>query len=159
MKTVSPQEALSKAEQLCAHSENCPSDIADKLSRWGIEEHDRAAIIASLIENRYIDESRFCKAFIKDKLRFNGWGRLKIARALRERHIEEPLVSDALTSIEENEYMAILTKLLTAKRRTTTGKSDYEKEQKLLRFAAMRGFEPSLARKILNLKDGDESFY
>lgn len=159
MKTVSPQEALSKAQQLCAQSEQCTGDIAARLARWGIGEHDSAAIIASLLHDRYINEERFAQAFVKDKLRFNGWGRIKIARGLREKRIDETTVSNALASIEEEEYIAILQKLLAAKRRTTTGKSDYEKGQKLLRFAAMRGFEPSLALKILKLKDCDEDLF
>ena len=44
-------------------------------------------IIDRLIDEKFIDERRYCRAFVNDKLRFNHWGRVKIQAKLREKKL------------------------------------------------------------------------
>ena len=69
-KTITYEEALAKSASLCSLSEKCISDIQKKLLSWGINNEDGEKIIGRLLQERYIDENRFAKFFVKDKHRF-----------------------------------------------------------------------------------------
>ena len=61
---------------------------------------------------------------MNDKLRFNKWGRIKIAYELQKRNIPAPIRSEALEGIDEKEYADILQSLLKAKKKSTKGKTN-----------------------------------
>jgi len=77
------ETALKKAMALCAGREYCRSDIRQKLSTWSIDATDAEKIISKLVIEKFIDEERYCTAFVRDKFRYNKWGRVKIASALK----------------------------------------------------------------------------
>ena len=99
------------------------------------------AIVAHLIKERYIDQCRFAVAFVRDKYRFNQWGRIKIAQALRMKHVASDAISEALDEIDEEEYEDILTSLLQKKSRSVKANSEYERNGKLIRFAVSHGYD------------------
>ena len=78
MKEYTEKELLVKAEAYCVAAERCPSEVEDKLQKWGAEDDAKARIMARLLEERYLDGTRFCRFFVRDKYRFNQWGRMKI---------------------------------------------------------------------------------
>jgi regulatory protein len=99
------------------------------------------AIVSHLIKEKYIDQHRFAVAFVRDKYRFNQWGRIKIAQALRMKHVASDAISEALDEIDEEEYEDILTSLLQKKSRSVKANSEYERNGKLIRFAASHGYD------------------
>ena len=99
-KPISPQNALSRLEDLCARSEQCSGEARKKLSGWGIAPTDAERIISSLVERRFIDDSRFCRAFVRDKLYFARWGRRKIQLSLAHKQISRGLDSLALLALD-----------------------------------------------------------
>lgn len=154
MKEYSPEEAYRKAQALCSQSEHCASEVMEKLMQWGIGEAEmRDSILSRLTAESYLDENRFCNAFVHDKLRFNGWGRVKIAQALAMKKVCKDSVAEALALIDEEEYQVILKKTLHAKRRQTAGDGLHEINRKLLRFAVGRGFELPLVLQTLKISD------
>ena len=104
MKQLSEQEALNKAAAYCTLCERCTSEVSAKLSAWGMNSTQSRRIIDFLIDENFIDEQRYCTAFANDKLRFNRWGRVKIAAALREKRLPQALVKEALEQINAKEY-------------------------------------------------------
>ena len=142
------EEALHRAAALCTMAEKCEADIRTKLRDWGIAEKDADDIVQRLKEGKYLDEERYCHAFVNDKLRFNGWGRIKITYTLRQKGIADSLIDDALAHIDEDAYTRMLTELLQTKLRSVKGKTSEERIGKLVRFAQSRGFELSLAITI-----------
>ena len=94
-----------------------------------------------LVQEKYIDESRYCRAFINDKVRFARWGRIKIAQALRQKQIPSSLYLPLLDEIDEACYSEQLRRLLEAKQREVKGRNAYERKAKLVRFALGRGYE------------------
>ncbi|MCD8302428.1 MAG: RecX family transcriptional regulator [Prevotellaceae bacterium] len=149
------KEALSKAAALCSASEQCASQIDAKLEKWGLAPEARARIIARLVSERFIDESRFARAYSLDKFRFSGWGRVKILYCLRHLGINDVDCQTGLSAIPDAEYRRSLSALLAAKSRSVKAASPYEHRAKLLRFASSRGFE---AEEILrSLPDLDET--
>lgn len=145
----SENEAFYALSALCAASEQCEYKLREKLQRWTITGDAADRIIAKLYEERYLDESRFASAYARDKLRYNQWGKVKIAEALRLLHISPEAIHDACALLPEEEYQDILRSLLKGKCRTIKAKSEYERRGKLIRFALGRGFEMPLVMACL----------
>jgi regulatory protein len=158
MKKISDAEALNKAAAYCTLCERCISEVKTKLDAWGIEYSSQTKIIDRLIDEKFIDESRYCKAFVNDKLRFNHWGRIKIQAKLREKRLPRELIAAALENIDEEEYCNVLRTLLANKSREVSGDEERKKREKLLRFATSRGFEPSFIMKQMNFYPDEVDF-
>ena len=140
-KELTEQEALYKAEAYCSTTEHCLSEVSAKLEQWGALTQDIEKILARLQEERFIDEQRYACSFVRDKYRFNQWGRIKIAQQLKMKRIPEALILQAMEEIDDAYYLSILTEQLERKARSVKARNDYEKNGKLIRFAAGRGYE------------------
>lgn len=142
--------ALNKAATFCASSEKCEQEVRNKLQKWGIGSSDTDKIIEHLITEGFIDEERYCNAFVKDKFRFNRWGKTKIAFMLRQKGISADVVNQAIDDcIDYDEYLSVLTELLAAKKRSIKTDDRRQLQAKLYNFAASRGFESSVAHEAL----------
>lgn len=133
--------AYDKAAFLCSRSEHCVSEIREKLKLWGLSSEDSELVIAKLVEEKYIDDERFARAYVKDKFRFNHWGKQKIAFMLRSKNISSEIMELAFEEIEDEGYSDELRKILTDKEKSIKAKDQYDKRNKLMRFAMGRGFE------------------
>ena len=158
-KPITPENAFLRLATLCARSEQAEGDLRKKLHDWGLTESDSDDIIARLKQERYLDNERYARAYCRDKLRFNGWGRIKIAFMLRGKGIEQEYIDAALAEIDEEQYVSILDDALASKAKTLQGKSPDQLRASLLRFAASRGFEPGIVfealSRIISLSDED----
>ena len=149
---MTTDEILYKLAARCSVSEQCLSDVEGKLAKYDLTEEERTRILRHLVEEKYVDDSRYAEAYVRDKYRFNKWGRMKIAQGLRMKGIDNETISSAMGAIDEEEYLGILRDLLKAKRRSTKGKNEYEINGKLARFATGRGFEYGAIRQCLNIE-------
>lgn len=143
-KILTPPEALHRAAALCSSAEHCTADIREKLARWGVTEADSRTIIDRLVQERFIDEQRYAVAFVKDKFRFSGWGRIKMRYALQQKRIDGSDIDHALATLDEEQYNDRLLELLQAKLRSIRDDDPEARRAKLFRFAASRGFESAL---------------
>lgn len=142
-------QALSKAMALCSKSEKCVSDIQQKLNDWGVEPADAQKIIKNLIAEKFIDEERYVRFFVRDKFVFNQWGKVKIAFMLKSKKVPAALVGEALRGIDDEAYLDLLVKLLEDKSKKTKFVNEYDRKGKLVRFAQSRGFEFDTIEKAL----------
>ena len=154
-KPIPPGEALNKAAAYCTLCERCVSEVSAKLTTWGVPYAVQEEIISRLIEEKFIDEARYCRAFVNDKVRFNRWGRIKITAALREKRLPQEFIKEALENIDEETYQQSLKEVIEIKRRELKGGDDFATQQKIIRHAASRGYEPALIIKAINYS-GDE---
>ena len=115
-----------------------------------MSEEDADTILSSLRRRRYVDDERFARAYVRDKFRFDHWGRRKIELTLRRKRVDADVIADALEEIDADDYMAMLRKLLAYKARSLPDAEAYENRVKLMRFAIGRGFEPQLVVKALD---------
>lgn len=139
--TISEVKAYSRMSSLCAKRECCVFDIKSKLRRYDLDKEAIERIINQLVKEKFIDELRFTRSFIHDKVRFNKWGKVKIEFALRQKRIPENIVAEVLSDYSDEQLNDSLQPLIEAKWKTIKGNSDYEKQNKLIRFALGRGFE------------------
>lgn len=146
---MTEKEAYSRATILCSKSEKCMSDIRKKLFDWHVEPEDHDAVIDALVDNKYIDEERFATYFVRDKYRFNGWGRIKMSHHLSQKRIPSYLIEQAFEEIEEDVYKEMLHHALEVKNRSVKAENNFERRMKLMRFAAARGFTPDEINKAL----------
>ena len=83
-------------------------------------------------------------AFVKDKFRFSGWGRIKMRYALQQKRIDGSDIDHALATLDEEQYNDRLLELLQAKSRSIRDDDPEARRAKLFRFATSRGFESAL---------------
>ena len=140
-----------KASYYCSLSEHCIQKVREKLVQWGTPKEFIDPIIDKLLEDDYINEERFARAFVKDKFRFNHWGRVKITTHLKALNISSENISIAMQEIGDEEYDEMLDAIVEKKRKTIKNGTDYEIRAKLLRHALSRGFEYNLVASKLNI--------
>ena len=133
--------AYDKAAILCSRSEKCTSEILEKLKLYGLSVDESLPVIKQLKEEKYLDDERFARAYVKDKFRFNHWGRQKIEFMLRSKKISQEILELAFEEIVEDDYSEGLMKLISDKAISVKAKDKYDKRNKLMRFALGRGFE------------------
>lgn len=150
---MTESEGKTRAEAYCSAAEHCRSEVRAMLERHGAEKPDIESIINNLVKEGFIDESRYARAFVHDKVRFAKWGKVKIAQALWQKRIPQDITDAALESIEDDEYLAALRDVVKAKFRTVKGATEYERKMKTMRSVCSRGYEPALVRKLLDLSD------
>ena len=148
-KEMTAQEAYLQLAALCAQAEHCEQEMRDKMKRWEIDETAQNRIIDRLVKERYIDNERYARAFVKDKIRYNKWGMRKVQQALWMKRIDNDIQQRVLDEIDDKEYLDVLRPLLKQKRKSTKAANDYELNQKLVRFALGRGFTFDIIRQCL----------
>ena len=162
-KQITEAEALRKLGDLCARGEHCSGEMAEKLCKWGIAADAQERIIDKLIDYKYIDDERFTRSFVRDKITFNKWGRRKIEQALWQKHIPQSISQPILDDIEPEEYLNVLRPLLKSKYPTIKAETAYERSMKLINYAMGRGFTLDVIRQciddasIIDDIDGDDT--
>ena len=152
-KEMTEQEAYLQLAAVCAQAEHCEQEMRDKMKRWELDETVQNRIIDRLTKERYIDNERYSRAFVKDKIRYNKWGRRKVQQALWMKRIDKDIQQRVLDEIDEKEYLDVLRPLLKQKRKSVKAQSDYELNQKLVRFALGRGFTFDIIRQCLDVDE------
>ena len=152
------EQALSTLTALCSRSEHCTGEMVEKMHRWGLSEEAQARVMAYLTENRYVDDERFTRAFVKDKLLYNRWGRRKIEQALWQKRVDAKIYQPILDEIGQNEWCSQLLPLLKNKRQSIRARSGYELNTKLIRFAMSRGFTMDVIRQCLDTDEAVDDF-
>lgn len=143
------EEAFVKLAHLCSRKEYCIADVKSKMKYWHLSTSDQDAIVAQLIQEKYIDERRFSEAYVRDKFVFNKWGKYKIAFQLKQKQIDQNIIDDALEQISDEDYFETIQVLAQSKIKQIKAKTEYERNNKLLRFLVQRGFEVEPANKVI----------
>ena len=152
-KPMTEEQALARLTALCASAEHCTGEMIDKMTKWEIPEEAQARIMEHLVSNKYVDDERYCRAFVHDKMEYNHWGRRKIEQALYVKHVDKAIQTKVLDEIPDSNFIDILRPLLDQKRRQTRADNDYEMNIKLMRFAASRGFTIDQIRQCIEEVD------
>jgi regulatory protein len=153
VKITDPAVALTKAEHYCAYQERAQQEVRNKLYDWGLWPDAVEQIIATLIENNFINEERFAKTYAKSKFNQKGWGRIKIKQALKFKKVPDVLIKKALLTIDGDAYLERLLQTLQKKAVLLKEKEGYKRSYKLQQYAMSRGFESDLVADALKALD------
>jgi regulatory protein len=147
------QDAYLTLAALCAQAEHCQYEMLEKMRRWELPEDAQARVMQQLVSELYVDDERYTRAFIKDKIRYNKWGRRKVEQALWQKRIDEDIRQRVLDEVDDDEYLSVLRPLLKQKRKSIKASNDYELNQKLMRFALGRGFTFDIIRQCIDVEE------
>lgn len=145
------EKALQRAAGLCSRQEQCTSGIREKLKTWKVNAEDEEEIIRKLTREKFLDDERYAGFYVRDKFKFNGWGRIRITHMLRQKKVDEEHIKNALLQIDEEDWFTSCLDLVRNKHARLVEEDAYKRRGKLLRFAAGRGFEPDLIYRVLEL--------
>ena len=152
-KPITEQEALQKLSALCARAEHSSGEMLEKMRRWQLSEDARERVLDRLIDEKFVDDERFARLFVRDKIRFDRWGRRKIEQALYQKGVASDISRRVLDEVDDEAYVAELKKLIAAKRRSVQAESDYEMRAKLTKYALGRGFDYNVIRQCIDGAD------
>ena len=150
---MTESEGKTRAERYCSAAEHCCLEVRTMLERHGAESPDIERILDYLVKEGFIDESRYARALVHDKVRFAKWGRNKIAQALWQKRIPQDVADSALATIDEDEYMTALNDVVQSRYRAAKGVTEYDRKMKAMKSICSRGYEPQLVRKVLDFSD------
>lgn len=149
-KQLTKEQALQKLRQYCAYQERSHFEVQQKLWDLGVRRADHEEIIASLIEDDYVNEERFALQFAGGKFRMKHWGRKKIYYGLKEKKVSEYSIKKALKAIDEQAYEATLKKLAEDKYASLKGEQHLIRKKKTQDYLLQKGYEPELIGKVLS---------
>lgn len=148
-KPLTPDQVLDKMAKYCAYQERCVKDVCDKLKTFDIPEEEKTKILDYLLDNRFVNDERYAKSFVRGKVNQSGWGINKIRFHLMQKGIDKELIDEALGQTDEEVYRQRLIDILKTKSKTIKADSDFEKKRKLAAYAMQKGFEGNLVWEVL----------
>lgn len=143
------------ATSRCSQKEYCRSELAQKMRQKGASSALTEQLLQRLESERYVDETRYARAFVSDKFRFESWGKMKIRYTLQQKGLSNNDIEEGLSAISEEDYKNSLKVFLNHKLKTTKGETAYDIKSKAARSAITRGFEPQLVFAQLSLEEMD----
>lgn len=147
---MTEQQVLQKLTALCAGAEHCSYEMLEKMKKWEVDPQTQAKVMAYLTKEKFVDDERYCRFFVKDKIRFNKWGRRKVEQALYMKRIPSEISKPILDEVPDEDYLRILRPLLKSKEKSMKANNEYEKNMKLIRFAMSRGFTFDIIKQCLS---------
>jgi len=145
---LTKEQALQKLRHYCGYQERCHSEAKEKLWQLKVNRKEHDEIIASLIEDDYLNEERFAIQFAGGKYRVKQWGRVKIKYELKQRMLSEYSIKKALKQINEKEYISTLNKLAEKRYASLKNEQWIVQKKKTIDYLLQRGFEMDLINGI-----------
>jgi regulatory protein len=149
-KFLTKEEALQKLRQYCAYQERSHYEVQQKLYDLGIRKQDHDEIISTLIEEDYLNEERFAKAFAGGKFRMKDWGRKKIYHALKEKRVSEYSIKQAMKEIDDEAYKQNLKELIEEKYESLKDEQYLVRKKKTIDYMLQKGYELDLVTRAIN---------
>jgi len=144
------KDALRRAAALCSRQEQCTGHILEKLRSWNVDTELARSVILKLHEEKFLDDRRYARFYVRDKFKLNRWGKIKITAMLRQKGIQDEIIYEALEQINDEDYYQTCADLIHTKAAGLNEKNQFTRKGKLFRFAAGRGFESDLIHRILS---------
>lgn len=154
---LSPELVQQKIMSWCAYQERSQHETRNKLDGYGLSSEDTEAIIANLISENFLNEERFATAFASGKFRIKHWGKNKIKVELKKHRVSEHCINKALKSIDMDEYLSVIEKVIEKKIKLIKTDNEQKKFYSVLNYLISRGFESDLVRENLGkLRDEND---
>lgn len=149
-KSYTLEEARKKLEYYCAYQERCHQEVTRKLREMKMIPEAIDQIIVHLIEENFLNETRFAQSFARGKFRIKKWGRQRISNELKKRSISKFNIKIGLKEILEEEYQSVFFNLLDQKKTEYKHLPLLEQKKKIQSYFVYRGWEYELISEGLN---------
>lgn len=151
-KVLTPEQAHVKIRHYCAFQERTHQEVKQKLSGYGLSWSVANELLSKLIEEGFLNEERFARAFAGGRFRMKGWGKRKITAELKKRGISDYSIRAALREeIPQEAYEACAGKILAKKWSSLKGpgNTEYVKQSKTRQYMLSRGFENDIINRAM----------
>jgi len=148
-KFYTEKQALIKIMAFCSYQERTQQEVRDKLYGFGLYKDVVEVLIVRLLEENYLNEERFAKAFAGGKFRIKQWGRIKIIEALKQKQLSSYCIKQAMKEISTGDYEQTLVSLIEKREEKETEENGYKRKHKTAQFIIGKGFEPELVWEII----------
>lgn len=148
-KQYSIKEAREKIRAFCAYRERSQYEVKERLYEYGLYTDAVNEEISDLIQENFLNEERFARAFVRGKFSIKKWGRVKIKQALYPHQLSDYILKKAFSEINEEDYRQTLEQLIEKKAKTVKLKNEFKRNGKIAQYVISRGFEPSLVWDII----------
>lgn len=149
-KYLTKEQALQKLKHYCTYQERSHYEVKQKLWELGVRSVDHDELIATLIDEDYLNEERFAVQYAGGKFRMKEWGRKKILYGLREKKVSDYSIKKALASIDEEDYLKVLNKLAGEKYNSLKDEQYLERKKKTIDYLIQKGYEYDLVNKAIS---------
>lgn len=143
------QEAFARLAALCARAEHSTGEMRQKMRRWQMDDDAQQEVIDALVDAHFVDDARYCRMYIDDKMKFNKWGPRKIEQGLALKGVPHHTIDEGMAQIPAQAFDDLLRPLLDAKARSVKAATPYERQRKLMAFAMGRGFTPDTIMRCI----------
>ncbi|MCP9198931.1 RecX family transcriptional regulator [Gramella sp. GC03-9] len=144
------EEAMQKLMHFCAYRDRSQKEVEDKLIQMNMIPAAREKIIIKLMEDKFLNEERFARSFVRGKFRMKKWGKIKITQELRKREISAPLIKTGLSEIDQKVYLETLYELAERKLEKIKEPNDFKRKKKLADHLLRKGYESQLVFDCVN---------
>lgn len=126
-------------------------DMEKRFYAWNVKKTDWDKIIDYLIDENYLNETRFIEAYVRGKFVIKRWGKNKIIAGLMQLNLSGSKVTKAIDSeIEEKAYVKTIQELITKKSALINESDSLIKRDKIYRYLLSKGYESELVVRELN---------
>lgn len=140
-KAKTPEQALSSLMRLASRAEKSSGDALRLMRGWGVDAAEQQKVLKKLTDLKFIDDSRYARAYVREKSGLNGWGAHKIRRMLAAKGIERGIIERALGEVERGAAAGKLHDMLARKMRTAKAADSYQLKGKLMRYGLSLGYD------------------
>ena len=149
-KTYTVDEALKNMERYCSYQERCHKEVTQKLYSMYMIPEAIELIVVKLMQDNFLNEERFAKAFVSGKFRIKKWGKQRLTRELKQRDIGKTLINMALQTISDHEYLNTFHAIAEKKAESIKETNILKKKKKLADYLFYRGWESHLVYDKVN---------
>lgn len=150
-RVYSLDEARLRIERYCTYQDRCHHEVTEKLRSFGLLPDTVDQLIVELMQQDFLNEERFARSFASGKFKIKKWGRIKIARKLREKRVSDKCIEIGLTEIEEPDYLNTMRELITKKWESESRiRNEFDRKGKVAQYLFSRGFESDLIWEIID---------
>lgn len=144
------QELKQKAASFCAYQERSTLEAKQKLQKLGANQEQISIILDFLLDEGFVDETRFARVYANGKFKQNKWGRIKIAHALQQKGISKSLIEESLNCLDNDSYLQTIKKLVEKKNKEVKEKDLWVRKNKIAQSVSLKGYESDLVFQVID---------
>ena len=149
-KSYTFQEIKQKMVNYCVYQDRCHQEVENKMKEFLLIPEAREEILLYLLQERFLDEERFTRSYIRGKFYIKHWGRIKIKQHLKFKGITEKLINSCFDEIDEVDYEKQIELQIEKLCSSLKGLQEYQKKNKIIKTLLAKGFEYEKVLEILN---------
>ena len=140
-KSLTFDEIKLKMLNYCVYQDRCHYEVEQKMREFLLIPEAKEDILLYLIQEKYLDEERFVRSYIRGKFYIKHWGRNKIKLNLKQKQISDKLIDRCWDEIDESDYQKQILLFIEKQSDSITESNSFKKKNKIVKLLLSKGFE------------------